>query len=206
MIRNNDPLEEKVRIILGLPGEAPDPEALVWEESGPRPIRGAEAEQEWQRWHSEDFRADLARVATTLLRPQQIYRNVEKRIRRERAKYRLGKSSWVRFESTHPIQSEEQWAVEGDLFFQGGSLPFHFIAADGLARHVDSESSRYENYLYCEENDLLFENRWIVLPGSRVDVEDAEKALSEWYREIFLRVRRHPVASGQMPHIEVDFS
>ena len=203
MIRNSDPWEERLRKILGLPEEAPDPEALVWEESGPRPIEGAEAEQEWQRWHSEDWRADLARGIVHA--PRKVLQSVKCAIYERRAYSKLAASAWVRFEATHSINSSEEWAIEGDLFFQGGSIPFHFVAAEGLAEHVEAESLRYDNYLYCEENDLLFENRWIVLPGKSVDQEEARSALEEWYRQIFLRRRRHPVAWGKMPQIEVLF-
>jgi hypothetical protein len=200
-LRNEDSLEEKIRRWLGLPPEAPDPQALSPETLSP--LRGPELERELGLWHSEDRRADVARFVASAMRPHTFAQKIGQSLQERRAWRALGRASWIRFEATHPISPQEQWAVEGDLFFPGGSIPFHFIAAEGLAEHVVGESAGRDDYLYCEENDLLFENRWIVLPGPVVSKEAAYRALREWYRRRYMTTRRHRVASGWMPRVDV---
>lgn len=202
-LRDEDPLHSRLRKILGLNPTAPDPDGLVWEEEGPVPLYGEEREREWHRWHAEDFRADLARSLARFFRPMDIWRRIRSWINCHRSRRLLARAPWIRFEATHNPSPEELWAIEGDLRFPGGSIPFHFISAEGLAEHVRSESEQQEEYVLCEENDLLFENRWIVLPGKEVSADDAKEALARWYHQLHIRHRRHPVSRGKEPRVEV---
>lgn len=206
-LHDDDPLEEKFRWILRLPPGSPDPRPAVWEDGSVRFLQPEESQEERRRWIEEDVRADVARWGARLCRPlggrgwvSQLFQNAFEPFRDLQKRHQLSQTPYLVFV---PKDQSEEWVLEGDLLFEGGSIPMIFVAAEGLADHVQTESGGSLDYLFCEENDLLFEDRWIVLPGPLVQEEAVCGALRSWYREIFKNNRRHSTQRGILPRISV---
>ena len=206
-LRDEDPLEEQLRALLLLPRQSPDPEPAVWENGDIRFLDPEESREERSRWIEEDFRADVARWGARFLRPfgsggwaAAFLQITSSPIRDLHKKYLLARTPYLVFV---PGDQSEEWVLEGDLLFEGGSMPMIFLAADGLAEHVEAESGGSSEYLFCEENDLLFEDRWIILPGKTVSEDAVRGSLRSWYKEIWKSNRRHSSHQGALPRIAV---
>lgn len=209
-LRDQDPFEEFVRSILLLPKESPDPEPAVWEQNEIRFLSGEERERARERWAKEDFRADIARLAAKALRPcghrgwiSRVCREAARPWKDHTTQKALRKTPYLLFLASGE-EDETPWAVEGQLLFEGGSLPMVLLAAGGLASHVRKEGAG-KDYLFCRENDLVFRDDWIVFPGDSVDRGEASRALALWYKERWKSDRHHPVQRGVYPEVRVLF-